>query len=148
MNIERKAVFYLIPDGALKARDLYVCRVVEKAFTNKHKIYIYTSNHEETLTMDTQLWTFRDISFVPHAIYNDTSLSSNVELPPILIGHTAPPADFSDILINLNPNIPRFYQQFTHIIEVAPDDQQLRATAREHYKYYQKQNCNMESHKI
>lgn len=140
-----KTVFYLLQDQSLKARDLYACRLIEKAYNNKRKVYIHTVNFDEAQLLDKQIWTFRDISFIPHEIYNTNVNATNP--PPIVIGYNATPnaTEYNDVLINFALEIPKFYNQFQHIIEVVPNEDNLRASARKRYQYYQKQGCKMET---
>ncbi|HBC71929.1 MAG TPA: DNA polymerase III subunit chi [Coxiellaceae bacterium] len=135
-----KAAFYILKEPSLKERALYACRIIEKAYTNNHKIYIHTTNLEEAQNFDTQLWTFSDISFVPHEIYNP---NSNTDAP-ILIGYSMGPIGQNDILVNLTPEIVPFYQQFNHLIEVVPNDENLKTLARKRFAVYQKQGYQTE----
>ena len=140
-----KAAFYILAESTLKARDLYACRIIEKAYSNDKMIYVHTASVIEAQNFDTQLWTFRDISFVPHEIYNQ-GLSSEA---PVLIGYSAVvPTWEKDILINLAPETPLFYQQFNHIIEIVPDDDNLKAAARKKYQIYQNSGYQMETFNI
>jgi len=145
MNTEHtKVVFYLLSNDSQKARDLYLCRLVEKAFIETRKIYINADTIEETQTIDTQLWTFRDISFVPHAL-----MDKNVQkTAPVIIGHNEPPSLNFDILINLSREIPPFHRNFKHIIEFIPNDEVYKKIGRNHYKCYQQQGYQIETHNI
>ena len=139
-----RAAFYILTDTTLKARDLYTCRIIEKAFMSGHKIYVHTANQTDAQNFDTQLWTFRDISFVPHEIYQQ---DSNPDVP-VLIGHNTTPPETRDILVNLTAETPSFYQQFQHIIAVIPNDDSLKKAARKQYQAYQKQGYEMEAFNI
>ena len=137
-----KISFYILTEESLKARDLYACRIIEKAYNNKHKIYVHTSSAEEADTFDTQLWTFRDISFVPHELY----IQNSQTLPPVLIGYNNEiQIQQPDILINLAPEIPQFYEQFNRIIEIIPNDKHLKASARKKYQSYKNQGLQIET---
>jgi DNA polymerase III subunit chi len=140
-----RAIFYILENNILKTRDFYLCRLVEKAYNDKHKIYINTSSLKETQDIDAQLWTFRDISFVPHKIINANDVTQAV----ILIGYAiAAPAYQNDILINLAPEIPAFYNQFQHIITIVPNDENLRNQSRKHYQYYKQNGLQVETHNV
>lgn len=140
-----KAAFYILAEATLKARDLYACRIIEKACSNGRTIYVHTASIAEAQNFDMQLWTFRDISFVPHEIYNQ-GLSSEA---PVLIGYDATvPAWEKDMLINLASEVHSFCQQFNHIIEIVPDDDNLKAAARKKYQIYQNSGYQMETFTI
>jgi DNA polymerase III subunit chi len=130
-----KAAFYILnSESSSKGRALYTCRIIEKAFNNNHKIYIHAGDLEEAENFDTQLWTFSDTSFIPHEIYPPI-LSKDT---PILIGHGDAPTGQNDILINLTPEVVPFYQKFNHLIEVIPNDDDLKALARKRFQIYKK----------
>ena len=135
-----KAAFYILKEPSLKERALYTCRIIEKAYNSNHKIYIHTANLEEAQNFDTQLWTFSDISFVPHEIYDQNSSTDT----SILIGYNKAPAEQNDILVNLTSEIIPFYQQFNHLIEVIPNDENLKVLARKRFNIYQKQGYQTE----
>lgn len=139
-----KTAFYILNEVTCKARDLYVCRIIEKAYINNHSIYVHVANLEEAQNFDTQLWTFRDISFIPHEMYNRT-VNSTV---PVLIGYDSEIALTKDMLINLAIAVPIFYQQFNHIIEVVYNDAAVKAAARKRYQVYQNAGYKIETFNI
>ncbi|MDR1057540.1 MAG: DNA polymerase III subunit chi [Coxiellaceae bacterium] len=141
-----KIAFYILNnDSSLKGRALYTCRIIEKAYFNNHKIYIHTSNQEEAQNFDLQLWTFSDISFIPHEIY---SLNSNLDVP-ITIGYGEEiTPEQKDILVNLTSEVVHSYQHFNHLIEVIPNDDQLKTLARQRFQIYQKAGCPIEVFKV
>jgi DNA polymerase III subunit chi len=143
-NMSPKAAFYILAESSTKARDLYACRLIEKAYINGQEVYAHTSTIEEAQDFDTQLWTFRDISFVPHEVYNQNSSS---ELP-VVIGYNGIIPMQKAMLVNLTAKAPSFYQQFDHIIEIIPNDDELKSAARTRYQFYQQQGHQMETFKI
>jgi DNA polymerase III subunit chi len=139
-----KIAFYILTEITLKARDLYACRLVEKAYSSKHSVYIHTTSFNDAQNFDTQLWTFRDVSFVPHSLY-DPNIESD-EL--VLIGYDATPKIKADVLINLTPDVPKFYEQFNHIIELITNNDEERKTGRKRYQYYQQKSYKIETYDL
>ena len=45
--MSQKAAFYILSDSSAKGHDVYACRIIEKAFINKRKIYVHTATLEE-----------------------------------------------------------------------------------------------------
>ena len=137
----KKVAFYILNDDASpKRRTLYTCSIIEKAYKNNRRVYVHTTTPEESANFDTGLWTFSDISFVPHEIY-DPNTNQNT---PILIGHSHPPLAINDILVNTTSSVLPFYPQFNHIIEVISNDEDLKALARKRFKSYQNDGYNVE----
>jgi DNA polymerase-3 subunit chi len=139
--------FYLLKQADEKSQLLTVCRIVEKAYLKFHQIFIYTQNESQSEILDKLLWTFHETSFIPHQPYESDSNSQI--LPPILISHaalTSPPVQ--DILVNLNSVVPDFFKSFQRIIEVVPEEPTARANAREKYRFYREQACELHSHNL
>jgi DNA polymerase-3 subunit chi len=143
----KKATFYLLDKPDLRSRDLLVCKIIDKAYNNKNKIYVHAQTDEEAHNINTQLWTFKDISFIPHEIF---SLGQSLDqmASPVLIGCVKPPQEQSDVLLNLAYEIPLFYNEFAHIIEVVFNDAEVKKKSRQHYKYYQDNGFSVQTHKI
>ena len=133
--------FYLLP-GAGNDITHFLCRLLQKIYLQKLTCYLYVTAKEEEEKWDALLWTFNDISFLPHSIYQ-----AGVENSPIYIGHT-PPINNLDVLINLTEDTPTFCQQFQRIIEVVPPDENLRVLARKKYQYYQKENFELHTNQL
>lgn len=141
--------FYLLPTTAVANNNfadkiVTACRLIEKAYQASNQVYVHTDSAEQANQLDTTLWTFRDISFVPHALY-ETEL---IETPPVRIGYDMQPVDQRDILVNLTDKILNFYQQFQRVIEIVPNSDQARSLAREQYKIYREQGCDLHSHQL
>ena len=136
--------FYLIPEAREKARLHFVCRLIEKAYKLRHRIYIHVDNQSEAHALDELLWTYRDDSFLPHHLAGEGPEPA----PPIQIGFQTPPAKQRDILINLSQSIPDFYTQFTRILEFVTTDPVVQATAREHYKLYRAKGHTINTHQL
>ena len=60
----------------------------------------------------------------------------NDALTPIQIGFNAIPQQHHQVLLNLNSDMPNFYQQFSHVIEIVSADAVTQQQARERYKQY------------
>lgn len=145
----KKITFYILQAPTTKSRDLHSCRIVEKAIFNKNKVYAYFTDESEAQNFDIQLWTFRDISFIPHAIYKHSMDELYAPYPHVLIGlNIDPPEEQNDILINFSYDVPPFFHKFQRIIEVVPNIPELKNQARVHYKFYQAQNYQIETHKL
>jgi DNA polymerase-3 subunit chi len=139
--MESKAVFYILKSTDVKAQSLCACRLVDKAYKNGRKVYVYNESAEAAEKFNIHLWTFNDISFVPHEIAKPETSA------PVIIGWEAPPSGF-DVLVNLTLQVPHFFAMFNHVIEIIPDIAEIKTKGRERYKYYQSQNFKLETHEV
>lgn len=140
----KKATFYILKKTDLKSRDLFSCRLVEKIYAAKQRIFINIGSSTEMQNFDTQLWTFRDISFLPHEVFDTKNSNCRV----LLGTGITPPKEHTEVLLNLAREIPKFYETFSHTIEVIPEIEDLKIIGRQHYKFYQQNNYEMSTHEI
>jgi len=136
--------FYLVKETNLSECYLFVCKLVEKAYQRKHNIYIHTDSAVEAKTLDDMLWTFDDISFIPHSLQQDPI----VEDVPVRIGHAIHPAAPYDVLINLTAEIPNFFNHYHRVLEIVPQDPAWKDSARKKYKLYKEKSCELITHDL
>ncbi len=138
-----KIDFYIISEKTTQAVLLFICRLVEKAYQNQKSALIYVDDEKSAQKINDLLWTFRDISFIPHEIIGDNSNAS------IQIGYgNQRPVGTSDILFNLASTVPIFANEFNRIIEIAPEEPTWQNSARQNFRYYKSQGYEMNSHDL
>ena len=113
-----KIDFYIISESDAKTRLLFACRLIEKAYHAKHRIYIHAETQNEAHQLDELLWTYREDTFLPHNLYGEGPEPA----PPIQVGYGAAPEQQRDILINLNSHVPEFFVNFNRILEIVSSD--------------------------
>lgn len=136
--------FYLLKGSVEHDRQVFACRLIEKAYKQGHHIYIHTDNAEKAEQVNHILWSFRADSFVPHQLID----APNRDNCPVLIGHNTKPPRLMDLLINLGSEQPIFFSQFERVAEFVNDDQQLKIMGRERYRFYQQRGYEISTHKI
>jgi DNA polymerase-3 subunit chi len=134
--------FYILPDGA--GTDRYACMIVKKAWSTGNRVHIHTQSEEKARSMEDLLWTFRDISFIPHELYND----SINEDTPVTIGYGNSFPTQSQVIINLDNEIPEFGPKFDRIVEIVGGDETNKKFARLRYKQYKSGDYETHDHKI
>lgn len=139
-----KIDFYLIPESNTKSRLDFACRLTEKAYKKRHRIYIHVDSKTDAHTLDELLWTYRDDSFLPHNLYGEGPDPA----PPIQIGFDQHPEKHRDILINLSKTVPAFYTQFARVLECVINDPMIQAEARDHYRLYRSHGTEINTHKL
>ena len=134
--------FYLLPDESNMHK--FACIIAKKAWSAGNYVYMYTESEDTTKRMDNLLWTFRDISFIPHEIYNETENNG----APVTIGHGDRFPNHSQIMINLDNKVPEFANKFKRIIEIVESDEKKKEIARQRYRQYKKDDHEIHDHKI
>ncbi|MGD9153666.1 MAG: DNA polymerase III subunit chi [Gammaproteobacteria bacterium] len=136
--------FYLIDAATLNEQLRFACRLLDKAYLQQYTAYVHVENQAAAETMYDLLWTFRDISFVPH----DLVRGPNSADAPVIIGSDEKPLQQHDILLNLHAAVPDFYTAYNRVIEIVHQDAAWKKIAREHYKFYQNQGHEVKTHDL
>ena len=136
--------FYILPDHSVSARPLLACRLTEKAYGLGHKIYIHTTSAEQARYLDDLLWTFRQGSFVPHALCPAPSQDAS----PVLLGWQSPPGGVREVLINLSTQVPDFFEDFERVVELVDQDPETLKQSRARFRVYRERGCEPETIKL
>lgn len=136
--------FYVLDAGARQSRERLACAIAAKAFGQGYRVFLYTDEAAEAERLDELLWTFRDVSFLPHARYR----SGGPAEEPILIGGDEPPPGCSDVLINLTQTVPLFFSRFQRVLEVVDHGDAARAQARDRFRFYRERGYALETHSV
>lgn len=131
--------FYLLDDTAEQAPWLLACRLLEHAYHQNQSVYVFCNNQQETEYLDELLWTFKEDSFIPHNIQGEGPEPP----PPIQLGFKPATATFKDVLLNMTPQIPDFYQQFRRVIEVVSTDETQKQQKRDSFRLYRQAGCEL-----
>jgi len=135
--------FYVLDNSQPQARLRFACRLADKAYRLGHRIYIHTESAQQTLELDTLLWTFQQNSFVPHAVVQEAGDTA----PPVLISHDVEP-DASQVLINLAADVPLFFSRFERVAELVNTDTTVRQQGRSRYSFYKERGYPLRTHEI
>lgn len=136
--------FYLTLASTQTEKLQFVCRLLEKAYKQKHHVFVYCEDEQQTHTLDELLWTFKDISFIPHNIIGEGPTPP----PSIQLGYLDIPTHHKDILLNLTPSIPDNPNQFKRVIEIIDEEPLKKEIARENYKRYRENNYQLHLHDL
>jgi DNA polymerase-3 subunit chi len=136
-----KVDFYILQSGS---REHTACKLIEKAFSLGHRIYVHAGSEDQLHKIDNMLWTFRAGSFIPHQRYQGDSSDDS----PVQLGtHDAPNID-SDVLINLAAEVPLFFSRFQRVAELVGPDEQAKALGREHFQFYKDRGYSLNTHSL
>ncbi len=124
--------FYLLPTDNERHRLLFACRLINKIYALDKQVFVLTADDRQTRHMDQLLWTWSPGSFTPHR----NCLDSEQPEAPVYIGHDAPPAAFSDVMLNLTGSAPDCRQQFQRLLELVGNGEADRQKARARFKIY------------
>jgi DNA polymerase III subunit chi len=136
--------FYVLKGKLENERQVFACRLAEKAYKLGNHVYIHTQNAEQTEQLNQALWAFRADSFVPHEL----NQGNDIQDCPVLIGHDASPPRLMDLLINLNEEQPLFFSQFERMAELINDEENIKTTGRARYQFYKQRGYDLDTFHI
>lgn len=135
--------FYILNSQQENSRELFCCRLAEKAYQQGHRIYINVRDSSQLGRLDQLLWTFRDGSFLPHELYQGETGAAAVQL-----GLHQQPGDHHDVLINLADETPLFFSQFARLADITTQQDEIAAPARKRFKFYRDRGYPLNHHSI
>lgn len=140
--------FYIL---AAQGRDAVLrtaCRVAEKAWQSGHRVYVHTASPQAATAVDELLWTFRQESFVPHALDGAPDAAELTSATPVLIGTGEPTHEALDVLINLTDTVPLFAERSARVAEIVGAGDDERRAGRERYRHYRERGCDIRQHDL
>lgn len=137
--------FYVLQRADERSRRTLACKLAEKAYRLENTVYIHTQTRQDAEQLDELLWTFRDGSFVPHAI---SDVDDETGVAPVTIGCTPDGVESRDLLINLCDEIPAFAESFPRVAELVTADENCKLLSRKRFTEYRDQGHSIQTHKL
>lgn len=144
--MKKIALFYILN----KAEDLKisVCKIIKEYYKKKYKIFVSTCNNDLVNELNNLLWTFEQISFVPHC----TTKNYDKDSPILLSGRDSFPKTINlkeyDVWLNLDDEVEENYTDFEIILEIVSQNEEQRILSRKRYLNYQKNNFEVKHEKL
>lgn len=126
----------------------YVCRLLRKAVGSGAKVVV-VADSATLQALDTQLWTFAPLEFVPHC--RADSPPEQLQASPIVLtdeleGVQALP--HHQVLVNLCATVSAGFEHYERVIEVVSLEDQDRQNARTRWKQYAEQGYSITRHDL
>lgn len=110
----------------------FACKLAKKAYDGGRKLVVYAPSPALADEFDRALWTFSQLSFVPH-VKASHALAAET---PIVIAHDDSSLPHHEALLNLGNEPPAFFSRFEALRELVLADDEDRARARERARFY------------
>lgn len=133
--------FYIIKQART---DVFVCRLSEKIYKSGFSLFINANDDQQCRQLDISLWTFRDQSFVPHAICKHGQQHKE----KVLIGHSQAPQQEYQVLINLADQVPDYFSRSQRVAEIIANHETAKHAGRQRYNYYRERGYEIQTHQI
>lgn len=120
----------------------YVCRLTRKVY-GAGKAVLVLGESTELAALDTALWTFSALEFIPHCMANDPLAS----VTPVVLTDDLARAPHHAVLVNLRAHVPANFARFERLLEVVGDASEALDAGRERYRFYRDRGYQLSSHK-
>ena len=144
--MKKIALFYILN----KAEDLKisVCKIIKEYYKKKYKIFVSSRSDNLVNELNNLLWTFEQISFIPHC----TTKNYDKNSPILLSGKDSFPKIINlkeyDVWLNLDDEMEENYTDFEIILEIVSQNEEERILSRKKYLNYQKNNFEVKHEKL
>ncbi len=149
--------FYIIETNTLQARLLFACKLITKAYSLGHRVYIHCHDQAMAMALDALLWGIQEQGvseierqrsrFIPHDLAEEGSGGTTC-IGPICIGTQAPPADYFDLYVNLSQQTPPQFTRFNRLIELIDQEKTVLDYGRINYRHYQQKHYPLHRHDL
>ena len=112
----------------------YACRLLRKAVASGAKVVV-AGEPELLRELDTVLWTFSAVEFVPHCHANSAS-AEVLQASPVVLADSVRETPHHQVLVNLGASVPDGFERYERLIEVVTADEDDRQQARMRWKHY------------
>ena len=137
--------FYVLNASGETNRQRFACRLAEKAYRLQNTVHIQVADQQSAAQLDELLWTFRDGSFVPHEVLENSA--AKVASPVTISIDSLPPGN-CDLLINLSNGMPQDSAAFPRVAEIVTSDDESKKRSRQHFAEYRNEGHKLDSHKL
>ena len=144
--MKKIALFYILN----KAEDLKIsaCKIIKEYYKKKYKIFVSSHSNDLVNELNNLLWTFEQISFIPHC----TTKNYDKNSPILLSGKDSFPKTVNlkeyDVWLNLDDEVEENYTDFEIILEIVSQNEKQRILSRKRYLNYQKNNFEVKHEKL
>jgi DNA polymerase III subunit chi len=124
----------------------YACRLLRKASAAGSKVVV-TGEAQQLRTLDTELWTFSALEFIPHC-HAASADAQVLSASPVVLADTPRGTPHQEVLVNLGEAVPDGFESFQRLIEVVSQDDGDRQRARARWKHYADRGYAIKRHDL
>jgi len=138
--------FYILKSNKAPKHDLFACKLTEKIYKSGHSLFINARDLKQSERFDTMLWTFRELSFIPHSL--TLTDQSNTDQVQVSFDINPNEQHSHEVLLNLADQVPSFFSSFPRVAEIVSQTGDQKKYARERFKFYRDRGYKINTHEI
>lgn len=124
----------------------YACRLLRKA-TGAGSRVVVTGEADLLRSLDTELWTFSALEFIPHC-HAASAEAQVLAASPVVLSDSPRGTPHQEVLVNLGGRIPDGFERFERLIEVVTTEDGDRQQARARWKHYADRGYAIKTHDL
>jgi DNA polymerase-3 subunit chi len=121
-----------------------LCALAERAFAADKTLFIQAGSPQDLDTLDDFLWTYGDISFVPH----EKVTTGRAPEAPITLAWDLPAPPTADLIVNFAERAPDYFAACPRVVELVDHQPPERHAARQRYRAYQDAGYTLATRRI
>ena len=118
----------------------FACKMAKRAYDDGRKLIVYAPSPRLADEFDRLLWTFSQLSFVPHVKAGHPLAAET----PIVIANDDSGLTHHDSLLNIGDDPPPFFSRFDALREVVSCDENDVVRARERFRFYKSRGFDVQ----
>ena len=122
----------------------YGCRLVRRIHRAGQRVIVYADSTGLLARLDTALWTFSPLDFIPHVFARDPLAAQT----PVLLTDDGADLPHHDVLVNLSDTEPPLFARYLRLVEVVGTGDESRLQARERWRRYREHGYPIASHDV
>ena len=139
--MDNSAIFYILDSN--DDINYSTCKIIKKFYEAGKRILVSSKNSILIDDLNKLLWTFEQLSFIPHSTSKDYD-----SLTPVLLTETGYKNDSIikkdyNIFINLDDEVKTDYHNYEIVIELVDGNEYQKNLSREKYLYYKNNKLNV-----
>lgn len=127
----------------------YACRLVKKAWQQEKPVLVVGAQ-EWLEDLDSALWTFSDVDFIPHAFVGEEAEEVSDEKVNVWLATVDQINTLAEkhagFLIYLGDAQPVGFERFERLIEIVPQSETAKVEARKRWGYYKQRGYPLTHH--
>lgn len=149
-HFSKQVTFYVLSNKTqgkdeLSAQENLACDLTAQAWREGKKVLLVCNDEAQAFRLDEALWQRSPEEFVPHNLSGELTRTT----PPIEItwGNKRN-SQMRQLLINLQTEVPSYFNSFNQIIDFVPSKEEEKVPARERYKFYRQQGWQLQTEQV
>ena len=139
--MDNLAIFYIL--NANEDINHSTCKIIKRFYESEKKVIVSSKNSMLIDEVNKLLWTFEQLSFIPHSTSKDYDPLTRVLLMETDYKNDSISKKDYNVFINLDDQAKTDYHDHEIVVELVSSNEQQKKIARDKYLYYKNNKLNV-----